>query len=211
MFTTIKKLYSDIVTLPIGLLVILIHAFMIISPKTFFGEVAAEHYRFITLLYLVMFLMPFALKDFRLRLFNTPIKQALPKFFIFFILTYISTAFIATFLISKDYFPLFNPFHLGFGIAFLDSFVTGVVEESWFRDFLQSYISPVASSIVFSIFHWGVYSRNVISLVMMFLLGQLWTYIKKKYSPSDSIANMGSHSGWTLAARIFQSLQGVKS
>lgn len=179
---------------------------MLINPGFFFPADKAEHFRFVVLIYLVFLAISIALPDLRLRLFSVSLRKALPKALFFGVITYLVTFLIALFLVNKPFVG-----GLSFGVVALDSFIIAVSEENMFRVVLPYFISNFASNSLFSLFHWQVYGGNVLALVMMFLLGYVWTYIKEKFSPKDGVANMGSHAGWNMVTRQFESVGGVST
>ena len=199
-FETIKKVWNNDTNISLGLFVILVQLFMLVNPSFFFPAEKADHFRFVVLIYLVFLAISIALPDLRLRLFSVSLKKALPKALFFGAATYLVAFFIALFLVDA-------PFRgdLGFGVVFLDAFIIAVSEENMFRIVLPYFISNFASNSLFSLFHWQVYATNVLALFMMVLLGYVWTFIKERWSPQDGVANMGSHAGWNLVTRQFES------
>ena len=210
-FDSVKKVWKNDSSVSLGLFVVIVQLFMLVNPSVFFGAEKAEHFRMIILIYLVFMTVGFALPDLRLKLFSVSLKRAFPKMLFFGVVTYIATLFLAVFLVNVKFAPLLDFSVIGFGIVMLDSFIVAVAEENVFRIILPYFLSDFSSNSLFSLFHWQVYSTNVLALFMMFLLGYVWTFLKRMYSPNDGVANIGSHAGWNIATKIFQEARGVSA
>ncbi len=195
-----KQLIKNIFNFPIGVLVVLTQSFMIVVPQYFSSN--PEYFRIIILVLLAMQLLVYSDPGMRNRLFDTSLRNAVPKFATFFLVTYFFVSILAYFIKGS----FLNPATVSFGILMIDSFVVSVTEESFFRDWLVKYLRPRYANIVFALFHTAVVAGNLISLLTLYLLGALWTLIKNKYSASTSVANMGSHAGYDTASRQFQNL-----
>ena len=203
MLNVISKEWERIKDVNLGILVIVVQLFMLINPSVFFGK-NPDEFQWVMMLYIAIFTVSMAIPDLRSMLFTTKVRDAFPKFIKHFLVTYFGVAILGTLFVSSNFSPLFNPFHLGFGIAMLDAFYTAVVEETFFRRVLPRYLGDHIVHFLFAIFHYTVYFGNIFAFVMMYVLSMFWLWLKRRTSKKTGVANIGSHAGWTLATRIFQ-------
>ena len=188
---------SKLLNLQVGWYILLIQLFVLVNIALFFPQ-NTDFYRTITIVYLVFNATFFALPDLRSSMFGTPIRQAFPKFFMFFFGTLIILALTGGLLLNPGYFHL-NLVNVPFGLIFLQVFVVAFVEESVFRDALATRVGIIGANIAFALFHYVVYQGNLLTMAIAFGAGMLFSYIKIKFGRNvDSTPNIAVHSAINL-------------
>lgn len=188
---------SKISNISLGLVILLIQLFMFINTKLFFPENTA-YWHDIILTYLVVVAVFFALPDFRSKMFNVRFIDAIKSYFLSFVITLVFLGLIAGILSLTDIFKI-NWSSIPLGIIFLQVFVVAVIEELIFRDTMPKLVGVVTANILFAVFHWQVYQGNYLSLVIAFIAGLMFTYLRMKSpNPEGNELNIGAHAGINL-------------
>lgn len=180
--------------IPLALVIVIIQMFLYVNAPAIFGEALSQKIREILLLYMIM---TFA---FSLVYFPRELKRPFSSEIINFIIVFFISAGIL-YIIPFDKLMMYSlasdiaNAKIFWAFIVLYSFVVAYTEELVFRGVLPRYFGDIISNIIFSVFHFYVYSGNYIYLTMAFIAGIVFSIIKNKFGLMGAA---GAHAAWNL-------------
>ena len=187
----------------IGIAVLLIQLFMLISSEFIFGAFAPKAEKILTV-YIMLQAMAYSTLGLP-KLFTSEFsRKYLMSFVIFFGITVIVAKFMEGSAVMGVMASM-EPLKSAIGFGFLYIFVKVATEENIFRDLLPRYIGHLWSNVIFSLFHVSMltflfsptFVQMLVGLGLLFTLGMAWSYIFKSHG---IMASIGSHLGWNSVA-----------
>jgi hypothetical protein len=191
--TKAVKGLSKLRTLSLGTVILIIQLFIFTNTKLFFPT-ETDQFQHIILVYLLLQSTLFAIPDLRMRLFNTPFLQALPKLALSFAVTIFILGLVGSFI--KGFSIISNIANIPFGILIMHVTIIAIVEENMFRLILPQRVGIIISSILFSLFHYVVYQGSWLQLTIAFVMSFVLYWIQLRFSPRDGLVNSGVHAGY---------------
>lgn len=140
----------------------------------------------------------FTLPGVKQRIWNIKLRDALPKFLIFFGITVGILSFMGTFPIkSQFYSAVSNLTTFGLVMVGFHTFIVAINEEGIFRNpTLERRFGRIFLAIAFGLFHYVVYQGDWTYIFIAMGLSLFLSFIQLKFSPRSQIANMGVHAGY---------------
>lgn len=189
--------------LTVGLVIIIIQLFLLISADYVFGELATKAEKILTLYILIQVAVYPAL--------GYPsfyAEKITGKAFVSFLLMFFLTVITATFFRSTGILGLMaslDPLKAVFGFGFIYVFQKVATEEGIFRDVFPRYIGYFWSNVLFAVFHTAMLTalfnptalQLFLGVGLLFVLGSIWGYIAQR---QGTVSAIGSHAGWNSVA-----------
>lgn len=195
----------NLAKLNLGAIVIVITLFLWLGADFFFGEFAATASRIILMYLMLMIAVHFAFKE---PFPDIPLTSQ--NLVIFVITGTITTVGILALSAAANLFLASFEVITAVSFGFFYAFVKAFIEEDIFRWVLARKLNPVASSILFGLFHFSVlfvlgtpFVVALVGMTFLAILGHGWYILSQFYgkgSPSGLMASTGSHFGYNLIA-----------
>lgn len=196
----VKK--SVIAKISFGAILLIAQAFLLVNAKIFFPN-NTGYWQSVILVYIVLEVLIASIPKTRRDIFSISFVKAWPKMLLFAGITFAAlTLFNIVSLGGKFVLPVLTPIIIG--VLLVHGFIVAVVEETIFRDLLLDIgrkiglaiiLIAVITSVLFALFHFGVYGGNWISLSWAFILGIIFFYTARKFGLG---AAMGVHWGYNV-------------
>lgn len=198
-----KKKNLTNLTLWIGMLQVLLFL-----GADFIYEAFAPMVRNVLIIYFILYLYMMSTAGAEIK--NLKITSAMP-FVLGFFITFIILSFIRPMTGANLLIGQVENIKIAAGFGLLHGLVKAYIEEVVFRWILpiQAGLGPVVSSVLFGVFHFGVYAMQGIVQsipIIMFLmgLGFVWHliawHVKIGGKPLGIMGSTGSHYAWNLIA-----------
>jgi len=206
-----KKIIATLSQVSLGLVLILIWAFMWIRAEVLF-PVNTDVWRlkyFLTYILFTAFIFSFDVvrgSKTEEALFKVSFLKRFP---LFLISAGISFAFLFAFgfILKGNALPTINQAlsNIGLGVLIFHAFMVAILEELVFRGWVLERLPPAMSrrlkiligTIVFALFHWTL-SGEILTLALYIPLGFLFQVVKDRFSPKTNMANSGVHWAWNV-------------
>lgn len=185
LINSVKKFFN----IPFGYFLILIQFFMLINTEFFFPN-NTEFYRNMIIMFLLSFVLMYAMPDIRAKVFRVKLKDYLPKYIIFLVLGIVllkAGSFFAGVGEPKA-------ITLNIGVLALNWFVIASIEELIFRNMLVKKFGQIPAMALFGVFHLIAYQLAVIKIVYAMIMHVVLYMVQQKFSKNSSAANSGLHT-----------------
>ena len=181
------------------MVVLLVELFIFINTSILFPD-NTEFWSKTILSYILLSAAFFAMPDFKSPLFKLNFFQTLPRYLAVFLGTMFFMNMFKVIFVNASFSELLSGLSpMVVSVVILHSAVISIIEESVFRGQLQEKFGLFFSSATFAGFHFAVYGYNPNYLILMFLLGLVFGYIKKMWSP-DGVYNSAVHGAYNVIA-----------
>lgn len=193
--------------LSIGLIVVIIQMMLYVNAGAIFPQPYVEQAKSIILLYMIM---TFAFTLVTRYIPPEATKPFIPELMTFFVSFFIFAGLLYALPLQtgSHIFGSWNQIKPVGGVIFqietikialpfmlLFAFVVAYTEELIFRGVLPKFLTTIGSNLLFAVFHWYAYSGNLVSILIAFIFGMIFSFVAEKFGLMSAV---GMHTAWNL-------------